>query len=124
MVEQRWIDIGPIPPNFDGEAFAEANNLKPTDFEVHDGILRVPEGSPMIAARPVMPTIDTAKNAKKKRVKVVKKLDDDGGKLMIDLAEAMYAELQKSKPRKFAELMADVVGKFVGGSVIDVRGGK
>lgn len=119
----EWVDIGPIPPNFDGEAFAEANNLKPTDFEVCDGVLRAPEGSSLIVARPAMEAVDPVKRAKRKRAKTVEKLGDEHGKLMMDLLEAMYAELQKNKPRTFAELKAEVVGRFVDG-VTDVRGGK
>lgn len=107
----EWVDIGPIPPNFDGEAFAEANNLKPTDFEVHDGILRAPEGSVLIASRPAMKSIDAVKQAKRGRKKAADNVDRAVLKLLREMHKRLAA-IERSQ-QSFAEWRDDVLTKFV-----------
>jgi hypothetical protein len=107
----EWVDIGPIPPNFDGEVFAEANNLKPTDFEVHGGILRAPEGSALVVSRPAMEAVDAGKQAKRSRKKIVDNIDRAVLKLLREMHKRL-AVVERSQ-QTFAEWRDDVLSKFV-----------
>lgn len=103
-----------VPKDFDGESFRDRYGLSKFDFTVRDGILTLEPGVTIPDNPPIMDAVDPAKREKKKRAKAAEKLDDADGKIVMDMLEAMYAELRKNKPRTFAELKAEVVGRFVG----------
>jgi hypothetical protein len=80
-------------------------------IEVHDGILRAPEGSALVVSRPAMEVVDAGKQAKRSRKKIVDNIDRAVLKLLREMHKRLAA-LERSQ-QTFAEWRDDVLGKFV-----------